>query len=84
MNNLLLYFLLIASIFLVGMATGIIISRFTTEKKERDYLHRMEVLGFRNNEILDEVRQVVSFNNKLASENREFKEKLDTFIREWV
>ena len=84
MNNLLLYFLLVACIFLVGMATGIIISRFTTEKKERDFLKRMEVLGFRNNEILDDVKNVISFNNKLAAENREFKEKLDTFIREWT
>ena len=84
MNNLLLYFLLVACIFLVGMATGMVISRFTTEKKERDFLKRMEILGTRNNEILDEVRQVISFNNKLALENREFKEKLDTFIREWT
>lgn len=84
MNNLLLYFLLVACIFLVGMATGIVIARFQTEKKERDFLSRMEVLGFRNNEILDEVRQVISFNNKLALENREFREKLDTFIREWT
>lgn len=84
MSNLLLYFLLVACIFLVGMATGMVIARFQTEKKERDFLKRMEILGMRNNEILDEVRQVISFNNKLALENREFKEKLETFIEEWT
>ena len=84
MNNILLYFILVACVFLVGMATGIIMSRFTTEKKERDFLKRMEILGTRNNEILDDLKNVISFNNKLASENREFKEKLDTFIREWT
>ena len=69
---------------MVGMATGIIISRFTTEKKERDFLKRMEILGTRNNEILDEVRQVISFNNKLADKNREFEEQLTKFIEEWT
>lgn len=84
MNNLLLYFLLVACIFLVGMATGIVVARFQTEKKERDFLKRMEILGTRNNEILDEVRQVISFNNKLALENREFREQLTKFIEEWT
>lgn len=84
MNDLLLYLILAICVFLVGMATGIIMSRFTTEKKERDFLKRMEILGTRNNEILEDLKNVISFNNKLAAENREFKEKLDTFIREWT
>lgn len=84
MNDLLLYFILVACVFLVGMATGIVIARFQTEKKERDFLKRMEILGTRNNEILDDLKNVISFNNKLALENREFKEKLDTFVEEWT
>lgn len=84
MNSILLYFILVLCVFLVGMATGIVIARFQTEKKERDFLKRMEILGTRNNEILEDLKNVISFNNKLAMENREFKEKLDTFVEEWT
>ncbi len=84
MNDLLLYFILAICVFLVGMATGIVIARFQTEKNERDFLKRMEILGTRNNEILEDVKNVISFNNKLAMENREFKEKLTKFIEEWT
>ena len=84
MSNLLFILILVVCVFLVGMATGIVIARFQTEKKERDFLKRMEILGKRNNEILEDLKNVISFNNKLAMENREFKEKLDTFIREWT
>lgn len=84
MSDLLLYFILVLCVFLVGMATGIVISRFTTEKKERDFLKRMEILGTRNNEILDDLKNVISFNNKLADKNREFKEQLEQFIKEWT
>ena len=84
MSDLLLYFILAICVFLVGMATGIVMSRFTTEKKERDFLKRMEILGTRNNEILEDLKNVISFNNQLADRNREFEERLTEFIEEWT
>ncbi len=84
MNDLLLYFLLVVCVFLVGMATGIVMSRFTTEKKERDFLKRMEILGTRNNEILDDLKNVISFNNQLADKNRKLEEQITKFIEEWT
>ena len=84
MNDLLLYLILAVCVFLVGMATGIVIARFQTEKKERDFLKRMEILGTRNNEILDDVKSVISFNNQLADKNRKLEEQITKFIEEWT
>ena len=84
MNDLLLYLILAVCVFLVGMATGIVMSRFTTEKKERDFLKRMEILGTRNNEILDDLKNVISFNNQLADKNRKLEEQITKFIEEWT
>lgn len=83
MSDLLLYFLLVACVFLVGMATGIVMSRFASEKKERDFLKRMEILGTRNNEILDDLKNVISFNNQLAEKNKDLSNQIDIFIKEW-
>lgn len=83
MNSILLYFILVVCVFLVGMATGIVISRFTTEKKERYFLKRMEILGTRNNEILDDLKSVISFNNQLAEKNKDLSKQIDIFIKEW-
>ena len=84
MSDLLLYFILAICVFLVGMATGIVMSRFTTEKKGRDFLKRMEILGTRNNEILEDIKNVISFNNQLADKNRKLEEQLTKFIEEWT
>ena len=84
MNDLLLYFILAICVFLVGMATGIVIARFQTEKKERDFLKRMEILGTRNNEILEDLKNVISFNNQLADKNRKLEEQITKFIEEWT
>lgn len=79
-----LYFLLIFVGFSVGLATGTLATRVLTEKKERDFLKRMEVLGFRNNEILDECKQIISYNNKLITKNKELSDQLERFIEEWT
>lgn len=79
-----LYFLLIFVGFSVGLATGALATRVLTEKKERDFLKRMEVLGFRNNEILDECKQIISYNNKLITKNKELSDQLERFIEEWT
>lgn len=70
--------------FLAGLSVGVTVSRFTTEKKERDFLQRMEILGFRNNDILNDLKDVISFNNKLADRNRELEEQLTKFINDWT
>ena len=79
-----LYCLLIFVGFAVGLATGVLATRILTEKKERDFLKRMEVLGYRNNEILDECKQIISYNNKLATKNKELSDQIERFIEEWT
>jgi len=70
--------------FILGVFTGVAIARATTEKKEIDLLKKIEELGNRNNDILDEVRQVISFNNKLANRNQELEDQLTKFVKEWT
>lgn len=75
--------IIIFAVFVTGLAVGIIISRLTFEKKERDLLSKINDLGERNNEIFDDFKQVISFNNKLAVRNQELSDRLDVFIRDW-
>ena len=75
--------LIIFTVFVAGIAVGTIISRLTTEKKERDLLKTIEKLEVRNNEIFDDFKQVISFNNKLAAANNDLSDRLEIFVKEW-
>ena len=80
MNNIVIIFV---AVFITGLATGLIVARYVTEKKERDYLLRMEDIAKRGNDILDDFKDVISFNNKLAVRNQELEDQLTTFLNEW-
>lgn len=75
--------LIIFTVFVAGIAVGAIISRLTIEKKERDLLKTIEKLEVRNNEIFDDFKQVISFNNKLAAANNDLSDRLEIFVKEW-
>ena len=80
MNDIVIIFV---AVFVTGFAAGLIVARYVTEKKERDYLLRMEDIAKRGNDILDDFKDVISFNNKLAVRNQELEEQLTTFLNEW-
>lgn len=80
MNDIVIIFV---AVFVTGFAAGLIVARYVTEKKERDYLLRMEDIANRGNDILDDFKDVISFNNKLAVRNQELEEQLTTFLNEW-
>ena len=80
MNDIVIIFV---AVFVTGFAAGLIVARYVTEKKERDYLLRMEDIANRGNDILDDFKDVISFNNKLAVKNQELEDQLTTFLNEW-
>jgi hypothetical protein len=80
MNDIVIIFV---AVFVTGFAVGLIVARYVTEKKERDYLLRMEDIANRGNDILDDFKDVISFNNKLAVKNQELEDQLTTFLNEW-
>lgn len=43
----------------------------------------MEDIAKRGNDILDDFKDVISFNNKLAVKNQELEDQLTTFLNEW-
>lgn len=80
MNDIVIIFV---AVFVTGFAAGLIVARYVTEKKERDYLLRMEDIAKRGNDILDDFKDVISFNNKLAVRNQELDDQLTMFLNEW-